>query len=178
MPSDPRNENGSTPIAAPKIEEEEEDLKVSWALLRGPLPEPVEEKIGRQHPGDLVIATSRENILVRIHPDGQITYGPDYKPDDAAEILWTAIALKRVAMNERLMHFDIMEQIVRQMGEADLHYERMQQLAHAEGATEHDKFMEEMARRNLEARVHQMIEFARGVAEARRAHNPTLLEPR
>ena len=126
------------------------------------------------HPGDLVFATSKDRVLVRIHPDGQLTYGPEYTPDEVAEVLWTTIALKRVAMEERLLHLDVMEQIVRQMGEADLHYEEMQTVAKREGATAHDAFMEEIARRNLEARVHQMIEFARGVALARRRGSPTL----
>jgi hypothetical protein len=103
-----------------------------------------------------------------------MTFGPEYTPDEAAETLLTRIAVKRVAMEERLTHLSMMEQIVQQVGAADLHYEAMQTAARAEEHTAHDEFMEEIARRNLEARVHQFIEFARGVALARRRGSPTL----
>jgi hypothetical protein len=154
--------------------EESETLNSYWEILRGPIPESPEARLGRLHPGDLVVGTSKDRILVRIHPDGQITYGEGYTPDEVAEILWTTIALKRVAMEERLVHLSIIEQLVIRTGEADLHYEEMQTLARREEATEHDRFMEEIARRNLEARVHQMIDFARGVALARRRGSPTI----
>jgi hypothetical protein len=47
------------------------------------------------HPGELVLGTNRDRILVRIQPDGQLLYGKDYDPNEAAEVFWTALATKQ-----------------------------------------------------------------------------------
>jgi hypothetical protein len=151
----------------------DEDLREFWEDVRGgPLPEPIERRFAGAHPGDLVIATSASRMLVRIHPDGQITYGPEYTPDEAAVTFWTAMAMRRVEMEERLIQFSMQEQLLLRIAEADVTYERAQRAALAEGASENDRFTEERARANLEARVHQLIEFSRGLLR-RPDVNPT-----
>lgn len=146
----------------------ETDLHEFWDEVQGgPIPETPERKVAREHPGDLVIATSKNRVLVRIHPDGQLTFSPDYTPDEAAVTFWTAMAQRRIGSEERLAQFAIYEELIRRVGEADLSYERAQQRARAEGATEHDRHLEEISLANLESRVHQLIEVGRGVAVSR-----------
>jgi hypothetical protein len=43
---------------------------------------------------DLVIAT-QSRVLVVIKPDGALSYGPGYTPDEAASVFWEALARKR-----------------------------------------------------------------------------------
>ncbi len=31
------------------------------------------------------------DFLVKIHPDGSLEYGPDYTPDEAARVFWSAL---------------------------------------------------------------------------------------
>lgn len=52
--------------------------------------------------GDLVIATSRSRVLVRIKPDGTLVYGPEYTPDEAASVLWQTIARKRAEFEKKV----------------------------------------------------------------------------
>ena len=141
-----------------------DDLTEFWDALRGQFRITSERRLGDAHPGDLVIATSMDRILVRIHPDGTLTYGPEYTPDEAAVTFWTAMAQRRLQMEERLLHFALMERLLTSVGRADLAYERAQTRARAPESTPHDREMEEMSRRSLEGRVHEVIEFARGLA--------------
>lgn len=153
----------------------EEDRKVEglteyWDDVRskGPGPaEPVERRFAREHPGDLIIGTTREKILVRIHADGTLTYGEGYTPDSAAVEFWTAMAVRRLESEARLIQFATQEQLLARVAQADLAYEACQGRAHAEGASEHDTMMEELSRRSLEAQVHNLIEYARGLLAAR-----------
>lgn len=154
----------------PEERKKEEGLTDYWDDVRpkGPGPaEPVERRFSREHPGDLIIGTSKERILVRIHPDGTLTYGEGYTPDEAAVEFWTAMAVRRLQSEERLIQFQTQEQLLARVAQADLAYEACQGRARAEGATEHDRFVEEMSRRNLEGQVHGLIEFARGLYATR-----------
>jgi len=141
----------------------EDDLKGFWEDVRAQtLPEP-DLRHFNAHPGELVIGT-QGRVLVRIQPDGQLRYGEGYTPDEAAETFWTAMALKRSGMEERLMHLGLLEQLLVRVGHADLRTERARIHAAREGATEQDKFIAERCMGNLESLVHQMIELGRGLA--------------
>ena len=141
----------------------EEDLSLDWEILRGhPIPAPV-PTFPDQNPGDFILGTGSGRIILRITARGRVQLGPDVDLDEASELFWTNLALKRQGMEERLMHFGIMEQILLQVAEADLAYERAQLRARTATATAHDHQAEELSRRSLEVRVHSMLEFARGL---------------
>lgn len=164
MPDDPRD------TERPAEETTEEDLAVAWEVLRGqPMPE--EPPTFPHAPGDFILGTSTGRVILRITREGRVQLGPGVDLDEAAELFWTNLALKRRGMEERLLHLGIMEQILLQMAEADAGYERAQLRARTAEATAHDHMMEEMARRTLETRVHGVLEFARGLR--RRPDAPT-----
>jgi len=159
--------------------EDDRDLRDYWDSVRlgGPTPEPVERRFAGRHPGDLIIGTSKERIFVRIHPDGQITYGPGYTPDSAAVEFWTAMAVRRLESEARLIQFSHQEGLMLRIAQADVAYENAQLRARNENATEHDRFMEEMSRRNLESQVHTLIEYARGLLTSREIPIPRPASP-
>lgn len=150
------------PTRSPKPESPpEEELSVAWEMLRGaPVPTP---EFPDRSPGDFILGTNTGRVVLRITTAGKVELGPGVDLDEASELFWTNLALKRVGMVERLTHLDLMEQILLRVGESDAAYERAQIRAQAEGATEHDRMMEEMSRRSLETRVHGLLEFARGL---------------
>jgi len=170
--SDQHDRNRDTdPAPAREESPEEEDLKIAWELLRGTnVPDPVPTFTG-QNPGDFILGTHTGRTILRITPQGRVQLGPDVDLDEASELFWTNLALKRKGMEERLMHLGIMEAILLQMAESDFAYERAQLRAQQATATEHDRMMAEMARRSLESRVHGVLEFARGLR--RRPDAPT-----
>jgi hypothetical protein len=182
MPNDQKDRSEGTPGEAPQeastekdhseapnagAGEDQEGLRGYWDAVLGPRPESVENRLirelGAPHPGTLTFATQTGRVIVQIDPNGKVTLGEGVTADDAAEEFWTAMALKRKGMEERLMHFGVMEALLQRCGRADIAYEQAQERASREGATEEDKFREEIQRRNLEAVVHQMIEFSRGL---------------
>lgn len=128
--------------------------------------------------GEVVFgATGR--FIVRIRPDGVVLYEGNYQPDEAAKVFWEAIARAHPNVNfisrgqqqdgeVRDMLAQTIEMLMLRVGKADLHCERLRRKAADEKASEHDKFMADIAMRNLEAEVHSLIEFARGLAQARR----------
>jgi hypothetical protein len=122
--------------------------------------------------GELVIATSPERVLVRIQRDGTIIYGPDYTPDEAARILWEAIARQRVDAAEREALVGHIEHVLIKLGEQDLRYEQCQLAAKAENATHDDAFQEERAAQQWNVYVHQVVELARGLALRLRGKPP------
>lgn len=142
----------------------EEDLESFWEDLLGNIrPPPNVAERYHPHPGEMIIATN-QRMLVGIQPDGTLRFGEGYTPSEAAEIFWTSLALKRKDMEERLTHLGVMEQLMVRVGQADLRYEEASLRARLETAIEDDWFRSEMARRNLESLVHQMIEVCRGLA--------------
>lgn len=114
--------------------------------------------------GELVIATSRERVLVRIQKDGTLTYGPDYTPDEAAEVFWRAFARRRAAANVREGVLGHIEHLMIKLGNQDLRNEQCQLKAQSEHATADDHFQAERTHAQLEVYVHQLIELARGLA--------------
>jgi hypothetical protein len=128
--------------------------------------------------GEVVFGV-RGQFTVRIRPDGAVLYEGSYQPDEAAKVFWEAVArahpnvnfISRAQQQEgevRDMLAQTIEVLMLRVGKADLHCERLRRKAADENATEHDKFMADIAMRNLEAEVHSLIEFARGLAQARR----------
>jgi hypothetical protein len=145
-----------------------ERLRDYWDDILGPRPEAIEQRLVRElglpHPGRFTLATSSGKTIVTIDPDGKITFGEGVKPDEAAELFWTNMALKRVGMEQRLQSLAIMEAMLIRMGRADLNYERAALAAEAEGATENERAVAERAHMNLQAIVHQLMDYARGLA--------------
>lgn len=125
-------------------------------------------KIPETEPGELVIATSADRVLVRIRKDGTIVYGEDYTPDEAAKVLWEAVARQRQEDETRRILFSHLEHLLQQLGEQDLRYEACQKAARAPKASAHDKFQEERAANQWEMLIHQVVEFARGFALQKR----------
>lgn len=156
----------AAPTEAPTAEETE-GLRDYWKDVLGTPPETTEARLVRElgipHPGTLTFATSSGKVIVQIDPNGKVTLGEGVTADEAAEEFWTGMALKRRGMEERLMQLGAMEAMLHRCARADIAYERAATRAREPGATEEDKFREELQRRNLEAAVHQMIEFSRGL---------------
>jgi hypothetical protein len=119
------------------------------------------------HPGELVICGPGGERLVRIQPDGSIIYGEHYTPDEAAVSLWTAIGQRRLDFEGRMQYLNLLELHIALLAVSDAAYEVAQRAAREEGATETERFREEMSRRSLETRVHGIIEFAREFAMMR-----------
>ena len=176
MPDNKRNPQESptlesSPEEAPAQNQgtqENEGLSDFWNDILGPRLETIEQRLIRElgipHPGTFTLATSSGKKIVSIDPNGKVTYGEGIKPDEAAELFWTNMALKRVGMEQRLQHLAITEAMLIRMGRADVNYERAQLAADAQGASDHDRAIAERARMNLESIVHQVMDFARGLA--------------
>lgn len=117
--------------------------------------------------GDLVIGTSANRLLVTIKPNGTIEYGPEYHPDEAAQIFWEAMARRRRDYEERLLVFAHMEQLLTRVGVQDLEVERLRLLSQEEGLEPTEKASREqyaeLAMRRLEMWVHQVIELGRAL---------------
>lgn len=180
MPNDPRT-GDNTGIPEPSPQEsvdqkpataartkEAEGLTDYWDDILGPRPETIEQRLIRElglpHPGTFTLATNTGRKIVSIDPNGKVTYGEGVTPDEAAEQFWTSMALKRVGMEQRLQHLAITEAMLVRMGRADLNYERAQLAADAQDATDHDRAIAERAHMNLQSIVHQVMDFARGLA--------------
>lgn len=156
-------------------------LSPYWAVMRRmrgadePQPPTPEEAAARTYPGELVIATSAKRVLVRIQPDGRIIYGEEYTPDETAVELWTAIARRRADFEARMQYINLLELHIALIAVADQAYEAAQTAVRAAMAnaetTERERealrFREDLSRRNLETRVHGVIEFAREFASVR-----------
>lgn len=127
---------------------------------------------------DLIIATSIARVLVRIKPDGTLIYGPDYTPDEAADVLWKALARRRAEATEKELLFSHMEALFLAVGKADIENELSQMRALALGGLgrEGARAVVEAHRTNatLERTVHQVIEWARALVERQ---NPTEPKP-
>lgn len=121
-------------------------------------------------PGDLVIGTSRDRILVTIKPNGQLEFGPEYTPDEAAVIFWEAMGRRRLQMEDRILVIQHMEAILTRIGEADMRCEDLRRRS-AEGDAEAGQAAGHAMLR-LERLVHQAIELGRGLAR-----RPELVPP-
>lgn len=144
------------------------ELRAYWDVQKrmwGPREEPEPtgpERLRSSVPrGSLVIGAGNGRWLVAIAADGSITYGEGYTPDEAAVTLWETIGRRRLEMERRLDHIQMLEMHLALVAAADEAYEVAQRLAKAPEATENERFREEMSRNDLETRVHGIIEFAR-----------------
>jgi hypothetical protein len=161
---------------------DQDELELYWGELgitrtRNLTPEELRERIA---PGatrnDLVIGTSG-NPLVIIKPNGQLEYGPQYVPDEAAVIFWESMARRRADYEQRMLLFAHMDALLNRVGRRDLEYERLQLESLDESLTDVDRAQREqfaeLARRRLEIEVHQVIELGRGLVR----REPVDLEP-
>ena len=186
MPDDKRTPQTNTgPNSDEKTTSEtsptQESLTDFWNDILGPRPETIEQRLvrdlGLPHPGTFTLATSSGKKIVSIDPNGKVTYGEGIQPDEAAELFWTNMALKRVGMEQRLQHLAIMEAMLIRMGRADVNYERAQLAADAQGSGAESRAVAERARMNLEAIVHQVMDFARGLASRPEPTPPVVPAP-
>lgn len=113
--------------------------------------------------GEVVLGTSKEQILVTLKPDGTLEYGSGYTPDAAAQVFWEAMARGRLKMEERLLLMQHMEAVLVRLGAADLHNEAMQRQMGAFPSQEAAQAVGK-AHSSLEKMVHQAIELGRGLA--------------
>ncbi len=149
--------------------ENEDSLQVYWdeIWMARSRPSP-EESQGPQtlfdsaEPGDMVLGTSKRRVLVVIKADGTLIYGPDYRPDKAAEIFWEAMAQRREVYEERSLIIRHMEAILVRLGGADMNAEHRRQLAEQEPTPENN-LAARQAIRGLEQVMSQAIELGRGL---------------
>ena len=117
--------------------------------------------------GDFAIGTSPERILVVIRKDGSLEFGPDYEPDEAAQVFWEAMLRERLKMEDKLLLVQHMEAVLTRIGAQDLRTEALRQQAAMERnpirAGELRQYAE-LSLKQLEAMVHQAIELGRGLA--------------
>lgn len=146
--------------------EDDDKLEVFWDDIRvAPYRRaPVKEDFGDQvEPGDLVIGTSTNRILVIIKADGTLKYGPEYRPDEAATVFWESMGQRRLQMEDRLLVIGHMEAILTRLGDADLRAESARRVAANDpGNMELERQAVEAVRR-LERVVNQAIELGRGL---------------
>jgi hypothetical protein len=150
----------------------DEDLELYWDDLRvaphrkNPTPDELRETL-QADKNDLVIGTSAGRLLVSIKPNGTLQYGPEYHPDEAAEVFWEAMARKRGQFEERMLVFAHMEQLLTRIGAQDMEVERLRMAAQEENLPDTEKAQREqyaeLALRRLEIWVHQVIELGRAL---------------
>jgi hypothetical protein len=80
-------------------------------------------------PGDMVIGTSKNRILVVIHADGTLEYGPEYRPNEAAIVFWEEMGRRRLQMEDRLLTIHHMDAVLTRLGDADLRAESARRIA-------------------------------------------------
>ena len=166
MPDDNKRDPEAPVEAVAPVEEKEEPLQAYWdALPRGPRPTRPEE-FARRHPGDIVIATSKDRCLLRIHPDGQIDYSADYTPDEAAKTFWQALAGARKRGEQEMVQQRMGELQMVLLCAAYMAFTRAQDRAR-DDPSETNKFQEEMARSAMESRMGEVIEYAQGLCSER-----------
>jgi hypothetical protein len=154
-------------------EDDDEALELYWDEIqlarsrnRPEIPTVTEPRPPTAAPGDLVIGTSRDRILVTIKPTGELIFGPEYHPMEAARVFWEHMGQQRLAMEERLILIQHMEAILVQLGRADMICENLRRRA-AEELDETRKreliTASETAMGRLNMVAHQAIELGRGL---------------
>jgi len=112
--------------------------------------------------GDLVIGTSRERILVLIKANGQLVYGPEYTPDEAAVVFWEAMGRRRLGAEERILVIHHMDRVLTALGAADIRNERAVR-ALSERQSQANLIEAQRAQAALERAMHLAIELGRGL---------------
>lgn len=140
------------------------NFEVFWDDIRvAPYRRPVQDVSLRSEPGDMVIGTSIDRILVTIKSNGTLEFGPEYKPDEAAMIFWEAMGQKRLEMEDRLLLIGHMEAILTRLGEADLRAESARRTAINDPTNMELERVAVEAVRRLERIMSQTIELGRGL---------------
>ncbi len=143
---------------------------VQMARARQPIPGEPEPEVpfkDKAGPGDLVIGTSADRVLVIIRANGQLEYGPEYRPDEAAMVFWEHMGQRKLGMDDRLLVIGHMEAVLVRLGVADLEAQRLREAAQTEEDPQAQprRILEaEGAVRRLEQVVTQAIELGRGLA--------------
>lgn len=152
-------------------------LGVYWDALRQRA-EPQSSDFGKQAgPGDLVIGTSKDRILVIIKPNGELLYGPEYRPNEAAQIFWEHMAQRRLMAEDKLLLVQHMEAVLVQLGRFDMECERLRLAA----ANEQDPIKKaeltqsaEFAMGRVELTAHQAIELGRALVRRPEVVSPSV----
>lgn len=168
-------------------QQDDDSLEAYWddvqvARARQPIPnEPVQDPPfkDRAGPGDFVLGTSKDRILVIIRANGELEYGPEYRPDEAAMVFWENMGQRKLMMEDRILVIHHMEGLMVRLGVADLEAERLRLAAQNETDPEaqprriHEA---DAAVRRLEQVASQAIELGRALA--RRTDIPMPAVPR
>lgn len=147
---------------------DDEPIELLWDDLRiarqrkPPEDDPSAELRKLAGPGDLIIGTSAKRLLAVIKANGQIEFGPEYRPDEAAQVFWRALARQRYQHEEHSLIARHMESILAQIGSADLQLETLRRASQEGDPTAAQQAI--AAHLRLERLVHQAIELGRGLA--------------
>lgn len=153
-------------------------LGVFWNQVPRAPQEPDQPAFGQQAgPQDLVIGTSKDRILVIIKPNGELLYGPEYRPQEAAQIFWEHMAQRRLMVEDKFLLVQHMEAILVQLGRFDMECERLRKAAEAE--PDYNKRAEltqsaEFAIGRLEMVVSQAIELGRALVKRPEVMGPSV----
>ena len=150
-------------------EQDPESLDLYWKDLRpeGLQGQPTVPRFRDvTQPGDLVIGSDRERLLVIIRANGDLVFGPEYNPDEAAMVFWEAMGQRRLQMEDRLLVIQHMEAILVRLGRADMECERLR----LEAEAQEDPILKasltqsaEIAMQALNMVAHQAIELGRAL---------------
>lgn len=146
----------------------EKPKNVIWDDARAAQARPPKDKPDLDiEPGDMAIGTSENRLLVVIRKDGRLEYGPDYTPDEAAQVFWEAMLRMKLEVDDRLLLIQHMEALLTRIGAQDLRTEALRKQAAEEPnpirAGELRQYAE-LSIKQLESMVHQAIELGRGLA--------------
>jgi hypothetical protein len=124
-------------------------------------PEPA-PRMPEPRPGALVIGTSPERILVVVHADGKLEYGPEYTPDEAAVTFWEEMGRRKLEMDERLLLIGHMDAVLTQLGAADIQNQKALEKLSEKVSTE-SVLGARRAEVALTNAMHNAIELGRGM---------------
>jgi hypothetical protein len=150
----------------PEEDDDNTPLEIFWDELhasRARPTEPLPPEPPKGPPGALVIGTSQDRILITIHADGRLEYGPDYTPDETAMVFWEEMGRRRLQMEERLLLIGHMEATLTRLGVADLHNQAADERLRSR-ISDTNLRESQRAQHNLERAMHQAIELGRGMA--------------
>jgi hypothetical protein len=166
-PKDQGQEASPARTPAEEHRVEDDSLESHWDDILGPRPETIEQRLIKEfgtQKGRLTICTESGRAIVSIDADGTVTFGEGYTPNEAAEVFWTNMALKRVGMEQRLQHFAVMEATLVRLGRATINYQQRLLASEAPSATPQDRQQAELARMSLNSLVASLTDYAAGLA--------------
>lgn len=150
-----------------------DDIRI--ARHRAPTPTDAVNDIRAQlDKGDLVIGTSRERVLAVIKVSGEVVFGPEYKPDEAASVFWEAVGRHRHPYEDQILVIQHMESVLTRVGVLDMRLHELHLALQAGHADARDQIGG--AQVALERAVGQAIELGRGLARRPEIPHPTVPE--